>query len=143
MNTKLFLPRKKLTHKRINVKGDSSFHRTPKPTRQKSDPAETKPNHLAVLTIRNTLHLCTSHHSQCCAYLPDFFHIGNGGLSELGDRLKSPHIARPYSHASPPAFGRREQLPTPLQIFMSCALNPQEFRKILEEDASNILKVLH
>lgn len=31
MNTKLFLPKEKLTHKGIAVKGDSSFHRAPKP----------------------------------------------------------------------------------------------------------------
>ena len=31
MNTKLFLPKEKLTHKGIAVKSDSSFHRVPKP----------------------------------------------------------------------------------------------------------------
>lgn len=64
----------------------------------------------------------------------------------IEDRLKSPAVAR--LHRLGFIFSwERATAPAPLHISASpqadCVLNPQEFREMPVEDASNTLKVLH
>lgn len=135
------LPKEKLTHKGIAVKGDSSFHRAPKPIWTEIRPCRNQTTkRFSPLGTRFTL----AHPPVPSAVLiPQAFFIQGMEGCLIRGQTQKPR----YSQTVQPGLvfsWERETAPhLPSNFYQSCVLNPQEFRKMPVEDTSNILKVLY